>query len=198
MTSFRQGVTMFEKTANLIAKNIMEHSSANAEDFEVHVFGAQQGLVILLNIITFVVIGLLVGVFWQIVIFACAYISLRVYTGGYHASTPVRCYIMSTVMILFFALLMRFVVVEPYAVVSLLALCGLAICFAAPIDNENKRIDSDEKRVYKRRAVIIGAAQITIALVCLWLGFNIVVSGIFWAVSSVTILMGVAAVTEID
>ncbi|MCL2874520.1 MAG: accessory gene regulator B family protein [Defluviitaleaceae bacterium] len=180
---------MFARAANQIAENMVKHGGADVDDKDIHIFGAQQGLVMLLNIITFAVIGLIVGVFWQVVIFACAYISLRIYTGGYHAPTPLKCYISATVMVLAVAMLMRFVDVSGYITIIVLFICGLLISRVSPVDNENKSLDENEKGVYKRKAVIIGFAQISIAFICLHFGLTIVTASIFWAMVSVVILM---------
>ena len=189
---------MFNKAANQIAESIVKHGGANTADKDIHIFGAQQGLVMLLNIITFAVIGLLVGVFWQVAIFTCAYISLRVYTGGYHAPTPLKCYLSSTVMILVVALMMRLVDVPGYITIIVLVICGLTIMLMAPVDTENKPLDEDEKIVYKRRAVTLGPLQISIALICLYFGLTIVAASIFWAMISVVTLMTLEVILKLQ
>jgi len=180
---------MFGRAANLITEDLIKRGVVVAEDREIYQFGAQQSLSILLNILTFAGVGLLIGVFWPVAIFTCAYISLRVYAGGYHASTPFRCYVIATKLVIVAALMMRFVYLPAYITLIALLIYGLFIVFTAPIDNRNKRLDLDEKRVYRVKTIVISLVQISLVCICLYFGVTIIVTGIFWAMTSVVILM---------
>lgn len=66
---------------------------------ELYIYGLQQGLVLLINLITMIFIGYALGMTWQVIIFSVAYLPLRSYAGGYHARTQRICYIFSIVLI---------------------------------------------------------------------------------------------------
>lgn len=74
------------------------------KDKDLYAFGLGQGLFFILNLATTFFIGLCFGMIWQGVLFTLAYLSLRSYSGGYHANTPVGCYIISTSIIVLFLL----------------------------------------------------------------------------------------------
>jgi len=52
-----------------------------------------------LNILTMLVIGLSMKMIFLAILYILAYIPLRVYSGGYHASTPQKCWIFSAIML---------------------------------------------------------------------------------------------------
>ena len=54
-----------------------------------------------------IIIGLLFNMICESIIFMVSYSILRIYAGGYHASTPIRCYLFSIVMIVAVLLLMK-------------------------------------------------------------------------------------------
>ena len=53
------------------------------------------GITVLLNLISTIVIGVIVGKVFESIAFLVFYIPLRSYVGGYHASTPRSCYFIS-------------------------------------------------------------------------------------------------------
>lgn len=56
-------------------------------------------------------IGFTFGMVWQSVLFTAAYMTLRVYAGGYHAPTQLRCYILSFIMVVTALLLIDWIFV---------------------------------------------------------------------------------------
>ena len=58
------------------------------------------GITVLLNLISTIVIGVIAGKVFESIAFLVFYIPLRSYVGGYHASTPRRCYFISIVIIM--------------------------------------------------------------------------------------------------
>ena len=72
--------------ANNMIKKITKYFIVNDlikdEDKEVYVYGLHQGLLILLNIITTIVIGLIFKAVWESILFIIAYTLLRTYVEG--------------------------------------------------------------------------------------------------------------------
>ena len=86
---------MFAKTADTITKKLQENNSISSEQYEICRLGFQQGLTILLNAVTVIVIGAVMKELWQAILFMALYAPLRRNAGGYHARTATRCYIYS-------------------------------------------------------------------------------------------------------
>ncbi|WMM26571.1 accessory gene regulator B family protein [Tissierella sp. MB52-C2] len=74
---------MIEKvTSYFIANGVIED-----EDRQIYAYGLHQGLLILLNITTTILIGFMFRAVWESILFMIVYIPLRAYGGGYHAKS---------------------------------------------------------------------------------------------------------------
>jgi len=60
---------MFSHISGRITDNMVNDGIIASEDRELYFYGVQQGLIILLNIITTVIVGLLLGTLWQMLVF---------------------------------------------------------------------------------------------------------------------------------
>lgn len=87
---------MIEKITNYFVVNEL----IKDEDKEIYAYGLHQGLLILLNIATTILIGFMFRAVWESILFMIVYTPLRTYGGGYHAKSEVRCYLFSIVLIL--------------------------------------------------------------------------------------------------
>lgn len=78
---------MFTKTSEKIAQKLKQNDTIDDEHYEICRDGLQQGLSVLLNIVTTILIGIMLNMLWQAILFTVLYIPLRSNAGGYHAST---------------------------------------------------------------------------------------------------------------
>jgi accessory gene regulator B len=189
---------MFNHISDKITDSMVRTGTVANEDKEIYLFGVQQGLTIILNIVTTVIIGLLFDVLGQMLLFTVAYIPLRNFAGGYHASTPQRCYILSTLLTIIVSLLIKYVYIDMLVFIGLSMLAGTIIVVFAPIANENKPLDELEKKVYKRKTIVICLVEILIAM--LFFGLNILSVSVclMWTMVTVGIMMIIAKVLKLS
>lgn len=151
---------MFYKTSVYIADILEQQNKFAPEDKEVYRYGVQQGLNLTLNILTTIIIGVLCGMVYPSILFLVCYMPLRSFCGGYHAKTHLRCYIYSVVMITSILLVAKYTAfnIVLYEVLVLISL--IIILLLAPVEDENKKLDSVEKRVFRKRAYIISFLEV--------------------------------------
>lgn len=138
--------------AEKMTQRLVSAALIKPEDSSLYQYGLQQGLFMLLNFFTTVVVGLLFGMLWQSILFSLVYMPLRMNAGGYHARTPLRCYIFSTALIFAVLSVIRLVLYNKL-ICGIMAAVGAAIIFAlAPVENANKPLDEIERKVYRKRA----------------------------------------------
>lgn len=113
----------------------------------------------------------------QFVLFTAAYMTLRVYAGGYHAPTQVRCYILSFIMVVTALLLIDWISISKYvAFISIVAVSGCIYLFSPP-EHVNKPLSEGERKAYKRKvgkriggwvgiSLVFGLAKMEQALIC--------------------------------
>lgn len=151
---------MFYKTSVYIADILEQQNKFTTEEKEIYRYGIQQGLNLALNILTTIIIGVLCGMVYPSILFLVCYMPLRSFCGGYHAKTHLRCYIYSVIMIASILLVAKYTAfnIVLYEVLVLISL--IIILLLAPVEDENKKLDSVEKRVFRKRAYIISFLEV--------------------------------------
>lgn len=128
----------------------------------IYKYGINQMFNMLLNIATFLVIGLIFHMTLETIIFTAAYIPLRIYAGGFHAKTPFKCWIVSAVMLIAVLSAIKYADLKLY-VFDILALIGIAVILVlSPVEDKNKPLDELEKKIYKKRCILTFAAELLI------------------------------------
>lgn len=162
------------------------------DDRELYIYGFNQGLNILLNLITTLVVGLLFHNILEVAIFIAAYIPLRSFVGAYHAKTPLRCYIYSIVMLILVSVGMKYLLFVNMVYYVILAISALIIFVLSPVEDKNKPLDKIELKVYRKRTLFILLAELIICVLSNVIDLYAVFISINYnlAVMSVIILLG--------
>ncbi|MEA3423981.1 MAG: accessory gene regulator B family protein [Bacillota bacterium] len=142
------------------------------DDAEIYRYGTEQ---ILINFMTFVVIGILAtitGTWIETIFFFAGLIPIRMVAGGYHAKTPRRCNVLTFSVYMANMILIHLV---GNHMMYLLSYTGCAVILTiillfAPVDHKNRVLDGDEITKARRASRIIGAVI---------MGFCMVISALF-------------------
>ena len=102
-----------------------------------------------------VCVSLLMGDFLVGILFELCFIMLRRYAGGYHAETQRKCLIMTYLSTLLCVAIIFFLPVNPIFQEIMVALFNICIILKAPVESKNKPLNAVEKKVYKRKAIVI-------------------------------------------
>lgn len=146
---------MFAKLSDSITKSLAESGRIEAENVALCQYGVKQLLTILLNWITTLAIGWAFGMIWESILFTAAYIPLRSYAGGFHAKTPVRCYLYSIFMIIAVLMVLRFVPEQNICDGIAYFISSVIFWRLAPVEDQNKPLDEIEKKVFRRRTIFV-------------------------------------------
>lgn len=168
---------------------LIQIGSIKEDEKELYAYGLEQGLFILLNLITTIIIGMIVGMFWQSILFMVVYLPLRTFAGGYHARTQLLCYLLSTILILAVLLMIRFVPWTDFISLSLVLLSSIIIFIFAPVEDINKPLDEKEIARYKKRTRTILISEMIITLFILLLGFNDIIPSIAVSLFALSIML---------
>lgn len=183
-----------DRLVEKFADNLIVNNTIEAEDRELYTYGLKQGLILILNIATIFVVGLIFSVFWESVFFLVVYSPLRTFAGGAHARTQTRCYIFSILLIVVVLMLINFIAWTSILILCV-ALCAGAIIFAlAPVEDLNKPLDEIEVEVYRKKTRILLLIEICVLIVFVALNQMVIATCI--AVSllalSVMLIIGIA------
>jgi accessory gene regulator B len=137
--------------AERISDILISNEIITAENRDIYIYGLQQGMLMVINIATILVIGIAFNMVLESTIFLLTFIPLRSNAGGYHAKNQARCYLYSIVMITVTLICIKVVPWTGVICFSLTVVTGAIIFFFAPVEDANKPLDQMEKAVYKKR-----------------------------------------------
>lgn len=115
----------------------------NEED--VYRFGLECLLLEVVHYLSYIVIGFAMRMIMPMIVTAMVLIPLRRKSGGFHARTRSGCYLFSCSIVVAVCLLDK--------IIFPLWLC--TITTFAPIENENRTLDQEEQKKFRKQALII-------------------------------------------
>jgi accessory gene regulator B len=171
---------MIDRISEYVVRKLRESNIIKEEDIELYQFGIESFLMKACHLISYLVIGLLFGRLPELLLFLAAFIPLRECSGGYHAKTPLRCYILSCCTVIAFLCLITFVPGNriPYGL-FLALVSSFVLYFIVPVETENKPLSDTEVIHYKRKARLMIGAELglTIAFYLVsWYVFSLILS----------------------
>lgn len=185
---------MFTKASDRIVANLIIKQIVNNEDKEIYSFGINRVLTIFLNVVTTLVLGLIYGQIFGVMLFFIAFILLRSYSGGYHASTPIKCYVLTVLLITAILSVMNFVYLHRYVCFGLSLLSGIIIIILSPSEAKNKPLDEIERIIYKRKTVSFLCIEVIIIIVSIGLNYIVISYALMLAIVTTAISLIVSNV----
>lgn len=150
---------MIVRLSQVILNFIYKHSELPCEMNDIYQYGIEITLSSALNIMLVIGCSVLIRDVPTGVIFLLLFVSMRSFTGGYHASTYFRC---NSIMLLTFLtvyLLYRNLCqlnIDIHIYEALLLLNLIPILLFAPVPNKHKKISQSQKRFNHIVSVIMG------------------------------------------
>ncbi|MDO5559438.1 MAG: accessory gene regulator B family protein [Oscillospiraceae bacterium] len=143
----------------------------NDDDYDIVRFGAEILFTKTVFMLTAILVGVLTHSLPEIIFFILVFEPLRIFCGGYHARSKIRCFCASVSMVAAVIILNKVISVSVLPVLSVITIVfsSTIIFLFAPLGTPNKPLDETEIEVYRKRAriilsVILAAAVITFVL----------------------------------
>ena len=138
---------MFEKVAFHITEWMENNRIIEHDRMVVVKWGISNILDTLFNLSTFLIIGILMHMPLETVIFTLGYIPLRSYAGGYHAKKPFRCWVLSDVILLTALLCICYLSRYPFIIWSLAILSVILLIIPMPVSDIHKPLSDEVKYI---------------------------------------------------
>ena len=116
-----------QSLTNKLTGKLIQMQVLAVEERELYDYGFWQGAVLLINLATIVIIGLIFDMLWQSIAFSAAYGVLRPYAGGYHARAQRNCYIFSVILIMAALCLLKWVSWATASCLVIMVLSGITV-----------------------------------------------------------------------
>ena len=158
---------MLERLSEKFAGKLIKAGIISETDADVYIYGFFQTIMMLLNVMTTLLLGILFKLLVPCILLNLAYIPIRTNAGGHHASSPFKCYINSAIIITILLSIIKWVTFHTLLSIAILIVSSAVILILAPVETENNPLDDDEKRVYKKRTIFILGIEIIVFIISL-------------------------------
>lgn len=150
-----------------VAEILETHGAIQENDVDECRYGLEVFISSAFEVLSILFISIFVRNFVETLLFFAAFIPLRIYAGGYHAGTKLRCYLVSLATYAAFALVLYILPDDIYLItVGAEVLFALVMVLAfAPIIHYNKNVNYIEISNYRKISVAICIIQIALILV---------------------------------
>lgn len=177
-----------------IWKQMQLSKGLQEDEKDIYLFGVYQGAILLLNICTALLIGVALNMLLEIVIYLICFLPLRIFAGGYHAKTQLRCYIMSSFTTVIILLVIQFLQQQESIWEFLIYFVSFGVIWRyAPVADVNKPLLENEQVNYRKKVHKVLLLLTGIAALTYFLRFDIITTVIEVSVCflSVILLMGI-------
>lgn len=163
-------------TAWLIKCEVVEEADRELYEYAIHSLWLNVAPIILV-----LVYGIAMQKVYQSILFIIPFLSIRKYSGGFHAKREVTCFIISSVVLATCVYLTGSLQCEMVLHILVVVSVFILVVFS-PIDSENRRLDADERKIFKK-VTIIGSL--------FWMSFYVVCVVLQYEKSAVSIAIGI-------
>lgn len=154
---------MLGRIADSIAVLFLKKNIINEDELPVYQYGMQVLIGNIAGMLTVLIVGILISRLVESIIFITIYATLRIYTGGYHASTTLVCNIVFLGTYLVTVMLEALKVNNSVVWIIYLLSCLIILRFS-PIENVNKQLDDKDKEIYRNKSLIISTLLLMLLL----------------------------------
>lgn len=180
---------------------LVENKIINTDEDTIafYTYGIEITLSSLLNVTVILFIGILFGKVLNSVVFLIAFIRLRKFTGGFHASSYFRCNLSLGICYLILCIIIKFTIQLNLATLFFIsALTGIfsvtVITLFSPIENENKPLDDKTKSTSRRKSIIFSIGLLLLNMIVLLFKIKTIIIAL--TVFLVAVLMVIKLVKE--
>lgn len=155
-----------EQLVDKFVHNLERLQIVQSKDTQLCKYGIEIFLSSVIEIISILLLSLFVGNIIETLLFFLMFVPLRIYAGGYHANTRLRCYFVSLGMYALFTVTLLTLPVSWYTITNVS--CSLFSCFmiyaVSPVIHRNKSVSLQEKSHYRKISLKICLTETIIIL----------------------------------
>lgn len=148
---------MINKLSKYFADKLFINGAIAEEEQELYIYGFFMLLSQLMYFVLACIFGLILGCFFESIIFYIAFQFIRRYAGGYHAATEIRCEILSTLSILACIVVIKLSKIYDFqnGLLIISAISSLCIFFLCPLDTPKKTLSDKEFKYFRKISWIV-------------------------------------------
>lgn len=158
---------MIQKLASQVADYFIKKDIFKDTEREVYIYGFDLMISGLMNVLLVLIAGIILNSLTYALIFVFVMITVRMYTGGYHADTHIMCNIIF--LSAFLVSIATLNVINYFSIswiIWFLQCIGLILVTRfVPLENRNKKLSDEQKERYKKIGITLYLTDIVIAVI---------------------------------
>ena len=178
-----------EKIAESLTNYIVENKVIKKEESEIYKYGFWTGIEMLIYIVTCCCIAAQMDMFQECIVFFLAFFSLRSFVGGIHMSNYTKCFVCSCIVFILILLAVDNLQLTDIWAMSISIFELLLIFFMNPVENINRPVDKNEKKVFAHRKKQILAIILGTVIFLFMKGYNSYLNTITYTLGIIIISM---------
>lgn len=158
---------MIRLLSQSILNSFIDKSVINEEDKSIYAYGAEIAIAYLANLVAMIIIGAMMNMLIECIVFLIIFVPLKSYTGGYHASNYKICFVISCFTVAGVLLITKHVAVntDEFVLFLIMAIVGILIYILGPIEDKNKPLAKNEYIHYKAKIKSILIIEFVLAVI---------------------------------
>lgn len=141
---------MFSHISNNLIDFLINNNKINDYEKDMYFYCVKTTIEMLFNIIITLLIGILLGEFFETVIFLCLIIPLRSISGGYHAERSITCFFLSIGIYLLTIKISDVLILSSSITYMAYIILIMLIGTLTPVDSIHKKLDDNEKNKQRK------------------------------------------------
>ena len=178
---------MIHRISKRIANFLLFNNVINKEEIDVYIYGYEMILSSLIDFMIVLITSILFNEFIYMTSFFVMFVSTRLYTGGYHADTFLKCKLVFITLCLIMVGLSE-IALNLSIVIPSLIMFIVTVYHLSPVENKNKIISKEAKLKYRNISVILSIIWSITAIITYFSFIQICQSIVFTALI-ITVLM---------
>ena len=140
-----------EHLSIVLTDYIFKKGIIDEKSYEIYQYGFQCFLEVSVSTICSIEIALLLHMLPECLFFFLLFIPIRSFSGGLHLKTYFSCFIGSCLILASTLLIVKYITIPIHISFMLYAFCAIIILIIGPVDHPNRRVDSQENRIFIQR-----------------------------------------------
>lgn len=160
---------MLANLASIIADFFVQNSTIQSEEKEIYIYGCEAIFSSIINVFIVILCGLIMGEFWNAILFYVVFLAMRKYCGGYHADTHLKCgfiFAINTIVALF--LIKNSHLINYSFLILSIFVSDIIIFWLTPMENKNKPLSQSETSRFRRISLFFTVGFTVIAVLLMY------------------------------
>ena len=155
---------MITKLSTALTKALLKRNIVSADDEELYVYGFFMIFSYLIFFFLALLLGLILRIPIESVVFYVTFCVIRNYAGGIHADTETKCTVFTTISITVSLIIIKLLITYNLIISSsvMMVLAGICLFVFAPLSNEQKKIDKNERLRFRKKTILYTIVAMTL------------------------------------